>query len=360
MKRNFSEAFTLAEILIVVGVIGVVATTALPPLIENINERIWNARSMDTLAKLSEATNQMKVDDMLSGYANTDGFINELQKKIRITKRCDSQNLDKCFTPKFKLNEDTIETKNLKTIKNLWKTSADTNNNTVGLITMDGVPMVMAFDQKCERLDPYSNTPRNIEGISATLSCLHVVYDTNGAQKPNAVNKDIKTFNVVFSKGLPCVELTQGGLCVATTTFPELGLNTCDPNRLLDNGKQVSYYDTYGTAVLNCHHNQWAGAKKNCDDVEMRLPTMAELAKIADEIYKTQSRPIGALEDRTGLIFDNSNRFQIPYGSFIWSSQATAADTVYNRVFSTNGSTKYSNTKNGNFATTPMARCVSD
>lgn len=353
LGKNY-KGFTLAEILVVVGVIGIVTMTALPPLIEDVNERVWAARSQDTLAKFSEATNQMKVEDMLSGFANTDRFVDELQKYIKTTKRCNSSDLDKCFTPRFKLGEDHIETKTLKEIHNLWRTSSDRNNNTVALVMLDGTPMVIAFDQACERLDPFSNTPRGINGISATLGCLHMLYDTNGSAKPNAVGKDIKDYQVALTNGMACTQVPNGGPCVAKTDVAIRPVNTCDSNLVLDNGKKSGDYDNSGLSNPKCASNQWAGAKKSCENAGMKLPTALELAQMATDLYGTS---IDATGNKTATMdADKATHYGImSYGGYFWSSEQSDLGSGYCRLVR-QASTHYVSTLKD--YTVPFARCV--
>lgn len=334
--------FTLAEILIVVSVIGVVATTALPPLIENINERVWAARSQDTLAKLSEATNQMKVDDLLSGFANTDKFVDELQKKVKITKRCDSQNLEKCFTPQIKIEgEDPILTKDLKTSKKIYKTTTDTNNPTVGIMTIDGMPMVLSFDQNCERLDPFSNTPRNTSGTSATLGCMHILYDTNGMQKPNKLNKDIKGYQIDLDIKQCIIE--ANGVCFQQMAFTSIPItySECEANKESLGIKQCC-------PVNICKNNDyWAGALKQCNDQGMRLANDNELAALANYLCNTNTASGSSSGyDITDKVLNYSEAGKLGLAApgnnfYIWSSLEDGKDLAYMRYFHSSSYRKY-------------------
>lgn len=327
--------FTLAEILIVVSVIGVVATTALPPLIENINERVWAARSQDTLAKLSEATNQMKVDDLLSGFANTDKFVDELQKKVKITKRCDSQNLEKCFTPQIKIEgEDPILTKDLKTSKKIYKTTTDTNNPTVGIMTIDGMPMVLSFDQNCERLDPFSNTPRNTSGTSATLGCMHILYDTNGMQKPNKLNKDIKGYQIDLDIKQCIIE--ANGVCFQQMAFAPTPISGCPKN-----------YEGLGNkSACVSGGDYWIGAMKQCNDQGMRLPNHDELASLANYLYNTNTA--NSSFDGSDIIgkplnYAEAEKLGLPTSGYfyIWAPYEVSFTSGYHRFFTADSSERY-------------------
>ena len=67
MKRFLG--FTLAEVLITLTVIGIVAAITLPSLLVNVNERAWEAQKKALVARLSQAIPQL---ESLSGYGDED------------------------------------------------------------------------------------------------------------------------------------------------------------------------------------------------------------------------------------------------------------------------------------------------
>ncbi|MBS6602593.1 MAG: type II secretion system protein, partial [Brachyspira sp.] len=54
------SAFTLAEVLITLGVVGIVAAMTLPTVITNVNERIRKEQVRTVKYKLTQATDKMK------------------------------------------------------------------------------------------------------------------------------------------------------------------------------------------------------------------------------------------------------------------------------------------------------------
>ena len=69
MKKKLKEkrlsGFTLAEVLITLSVIGIIAAITLPSLIVNVNERSFDAKKRALVARLSQAIPQLST---LSGY----------------------------------------------------------------------------------------------------------------------------------------------------------------------------------------------------------------------------------------------------------------------------------------------------
>ena len=90
------KAFTLAETLITMAVIGVVAAVTVPALLTNIQERVQKEQLRSAKYKLTLATDKMKSLGLLDARYNsansTKLFIDELQKHLKIMKRCDGTN----------------------------------------------------------------------------------------------------------------------------------------------------------------------------------------------------------------------------------------------------------------------------
>ena len=94
-------AFTLAEVLITMAVIGVVAAVTVPALVINIQERVQNEQARSAKYKLTKATDKMKslglMDSRYNTATSTKDFINELRKHLKIMKVCDNNNLTECW-----------------------------------------------------------------------------------------------------------------------------------------------------------------------------------------------------------------------------------------------------------------------
>lgn len=253
LKRfNFKVklAFTLAETLIVLAIIGVVAVLTIPVLMTNINQNVFASAQDLAIKKIRAATDQMRTDDLITGYDTNDHFVDQFQKYYKTVKRCDSAHLRDCFPSTIKTTTgDDLNVSDLVTGVDLGQ-----NNNTsslVGLELINGISVVLAFKPDCQDIAPSNNT-------IDTTSCLALVYDLNGFGKPNQVGKDIWLLNANLNT---CIKL-PGGLCVAAgditfgpTTEPCMWFST----------------DMCGGV------NYWAGARDTCTALGMRLPTSSEL-----------------------------------------------------------------------------------
>lgn len=92
MKYQIS-AFTLAEVLVTLVIIGIVAVLTIPAVVKNHQEKTWNTASQVFERRLEEALKSMNAQETLSGYSNTRDFVEELAKHIKITKICENNDL---------------------------------------------------------------------------------------------------------------------------------------------------------------------------------------------------------------------------------------------------------------------------
>ena len=228
-------AFTLAEVLITLGIIGVVAAITLPALIENVTERKNSERHANIVYKVTQAMDIMKAHGELSGtYPSTEAFVDELQKYLKISKRCDSNHIADCWPTEKVIDGDgnEFEVSNAKTGKNL---SLNTNTNNVGLVLADGASIILNYNPeggKIDDTDPLVAVKKSLPVgggrskefvyTSNSTASIDFVTDVNGSAHPNketSNNKynDIRNlFAAKFTKGCAGEELSGLG-CVVNT-----------------------------------------------------------------------------------------------------------------------------------------------
>ena len=99
-------------------------------------------------------------------------------------------------------------------------------------------------------------------------------------------------------------------------------------------------YDPNGSSNAYCDTNYWAGAIKACKDKGMELPTRAQLAQLASNLYVDSSGnevTIGANEDKINLKVKDEYKDNPPLtlGYYYWSSEESTANNAYSRRFNT-------------------------
>ena len=101
-----NRAFTLAEVLITLGIIGIVAVMTIPNLVTDIQEKEWATASDTFIKKLEAAMKVMNTEDVLTGYETTEEFANELSRYFKINNVCQNTALNKCFSETIVMGDD--------------------------------------------------------------------------------------------------------------------------------------------------------------------------------------------------------------------------------------------------------------
>ena len=324
------SAFTLAEVLITLAVIGIVAALTLPGLIQNHNEKAWSTAKDLWEKKLTETVRRMNVDGVMTGHDTTEDFMNTFKNYMKVIKTCDNGDINKCYSPKIVTTgkddaPEEIETNGLTSASSMGLKEWQTNTNTMSFVVADGTTVIMAYQPECPYADP-------IEDTGSQVSCMAYMVDVNGKKGPNRVGKDIElSSGVAFST----CDNPIGDMCWSTEFQANRAINTCD-------GSEYEDLDSYGSSNSWCDTNYWAGAKLSCQEKGMELPTRAQLAQLASELYVKSSDgsavTIGANEDKYNLKVKDEYKDNPPIkynGYNYWSSEEGSALTAYYRRFST-------------------------
>lgn len=104
--RHFFSAFTLAEVLITLGVIGIVAAMTLPTLIAKYQEKVMITQLKKVYTELSQAVMLFKVDDNITNLSDSSlnsnaEFNNFIEKYLNVAKKCNSE-VSPCFSKSYK------------------------------------------------------------------------------------------------------------------------------------------------------------------------------------------------------------------------------------------------------------------
>ncbi len=275
MKNNVKKlAFTLAEVLITLGIIGVVAAVSLPILIQNVNERVNAEREANIAFKINQAMEKMRALGLLNAsYGSTEAFVDELQNHLKIAKRCDSAHIAECW-PTAKVidtNGEEYDVSKAKTGKDL---QLETTTNNVGIVLADGAAIILNYNPEAKTYDVGDAIKASKDAVGGKFyttnltAGLYYVTDVNGRKGPNSQQadkrNDIRSFNgAKFGKG--CAGKDVDGTCVfqlasySAATYP----TPCS--------------EAYSWCVNN---DYWQGAIDACDAIGMKLPTKDELLSL--------------------------------------------------------------------------------
>ena len=349
-------AFTLAEVLITLGIIGVVAALTLPALLTNIQSKVRAERSRSVQYKFSLATEKMARLNLIGPYDSTDAFVDELQKHLKISKRCNASNLRGCWPyDTVDLGDGkTWDISKTKTGKQFGMNTDDDNDYTsdnVGIVTADGTPMILSYNKKCKAIDSLEKlswtTTDNKPLTNPSASCVAAVYEINGTGKPNKLSNDVVLFNA-NKLGSGCAFEVNGKCFGAPFTPKPLTKAECEAEKGKLRIHACVYNDDY-----------WAGAVKQCGGLS-KMPLMADLGKLASQLYKGNPT-INAYRDYPKLQWDQDAATALGFtssGFIIWSGEERNSTTAYNRYFEYTSSYygKYNN-RDGSYA---QAVCLGD
>ena len=200
------KGFTLAETLIALVIIGVVAAVVISAFVYHINDKVLDAKRKTLLVRMNNAIPQM---EELSGFGNKNDLVNTaaydfitkgFSQVYKIGKVCNHEHIQECDIPeKIKRTDGKSEISFPTTIYGFSDTSRiDYYNNTkiAALQTINGDSLVVFYNQKCNNLiAKYTDREQFAPNI-----CVHFVYDLNGKNKPNQIGKDIGIISVLYGK----------------------------------------------------------------------------------------------------------------------------------------------------------------
>ena len=289
-------AFTLAEVLITLAIIGVVAAMTIPTLIANYQSKAWNTSAQVFERKLEEALKTMNTQQSLAGYSNTADFVAALGKHFKITRVCQNDDIMSCFEDKVIWGNEEVDMTKIKNASNFGQDDWDTE--LIGVQFANGTTGIIAYNPECKE-NPYTNQ------FTGT-SCLAILYDTTGFKTPNTQQKDLRGINIISLGGNNCaIELTDG-TCFTAPFKPE-PLTKAECEQLKDKlGIEKCYID----------NDYWAGAVKACGGVS-KMPNKAQLTTLAKEMKDTFINSSGSWDkDKLDEIgFETSSNY-----IYVWSS----------------------------------------
>ena len=353
-SQSKKAAFTLAEVLITLGIIGIVAALTLPAFISNVQGRIQAKRVENINQKLSKVTDKMAVQSGLIGYPDTMAFVQEMKKHMSIAKVCDNSHLAECWgTTEVDVGKDKPwEISKTKTAKTLKIGEPDTWADTVGIVTADGTPMILSYDKECNF--DVNNTGLQFDkssGKSNSLACISGVFDWNGGAKPNELGDDVLTLGKASGLGSSCA-FEVGSTCY-TAPFTPTPMRIAECEAAVAEGK---------LGIKYCHYDPdyWAGAVKQCGGVS-KMPTMAQLAELASQMY-VGNPSIGAKETKYHIQYDPNSPVSKSLGLtpsfYLWSGEEFSPYAAYGRDFNTTNLDWYGGSRNG--SSHPQAVCLGD
>lgn len=176
-------AFTLAEVLITLGIIGVVAAMTIPTLMNKTNDAEMKSAWKKNYSVFSQATAQMVNDNggSISGlFTDSDSVATQYSQYLQKSKVCTDAIAEGCRAPIIGLS----------------------NNPSVNVVATG--PGVVLSDGAY--FQPWLGDKDCKQAIGAPVvfyRCAGAIIDVNGSKKPNIIGKDNFEFHILENRILP-------------------------------------------------------------------------------------------------------------------------------------------------------------
>lgn len=189
------EGFTLAEVLITLGIIGVVAALALPTFIQNYQKTQYVTALKKAYTQFNQVLLQIAVDngtpDSIADYfaSGSIEYRNVIPSKFKVVKTCGTAAGDECFA-KFDDNYDGSANTTIR-----WTNDV---NSAYKFVTADGMSFALITSGSgCTTNYGFAAAP---DAPITNHVCGAVFIDINGTQKPNYHGRDVFEFYITSNK----------------------------------------------------------------------------------------------------------------------------------------------------------------
>ena len=199
--QQYKKGFTLAEVLIVIAIIGIVAAIILPTLNKDIKDKQYEVARKKLLITLGESLKQISVQGEMKDASDAKDFVEHtLKKRLKIIQTCENNKLQGCGletgTNKI-LTLSEIKATMPKQIGDLGSDIRNTqylstDSKSYGFVTADGVSVNFFYNPNC-RTDIKEAAHNSFDMI-----CANAIYDMNGLSGPNQFGKDIGIISVLY------------------------------------------------------------------------------------------------------------------------------------------------------------------
>jgi prepilin-type N-terminal cleavage/methylation domain-containing protein len=200
VKPACSKGFTLAEVLITLAIVGIVAALTIPSLINKCQKIVWAKQAQENYAILTQAFKRVLADNNTTSLSET-----ELWSKMHQYGFDSNDSLEEdFFTELGKYIKISISTSQQQRLVKSGETEYTTDRH-YSIYFPNGAEMLYYYIYK----HPYTEDCAEIKALGGSMCSLiwefHI--DVNGAKGPNEVGRDIFYF-VLSDEG---VLYPQGG-----------------------------------------------------------------------------------------------------------------------------------------------------
>jgi len=186
--RQHHFGFTLAEVLVTLGIIGVVSALTIPTLVKNHQRQTYTVQLQKVFNELSQAAEQVKVDsnspNLRESRLRRNGSAFLLNNYFKTTQRCNAASLGDCFSNDY--------------------INMNGSNVTIGNFIPAG--------SSCATIASGASI---CVGTMSAAGWINVAADINGKQGPNVVGRDLFTLAITNDGNVVAPGNASVGTCSA-------------------------------------------------------------------------------------------------------------------------------------------------
>ena len=221
---RLKRAFTLAEVLITLTVIGVVAAMSIPNLIANIDDSKFTGARERAVYNIREATRSISSNNGgLNGLGTSIQFRNVLATYLATSKLCDTTT--GCWHTANNSTKDAsgnvLVTVPINGAGVGWG-QVGNPGAAAGMILNNGTTMSVLYNTNCNE-NTYVYSATNDRGENHV--CANIIFDTNGFAPPNKTGKDIG-----FATVINPVNTVVAGIAPDTANLADANWSTAQSN----------------------------------------------------------------------------------------------------------------------------------
>ena len=186
MHKKRKTAFTLAEVLITLAIIGIIAAMVIPSLLNNINNMQYVTALKKIYSSLSQATQRIVNEEggTMEGLCDSNSCMKDLFLEYMIgVKSCEITSTNGCWH------------KSKKWFSFSGSPVYSTEESMSVLVGNDG--------SLIEFMNVAKNCNSKIESLTVPVACARMRVDVNGYKSPNTVGKDIFDFYLLKNRVVP-------------------------------------------------------------------------------------------------------------------------------------------------------------
>ena len=188
MKHSHSKGFTLAEVLVTLGIIGVVAAMTMPTLVSNHQRTVYVTQLQKVVNELSQAAEKATQENNAISLAetkyngnNANGARDFLNDNFKVVQNCNTD-LTPCFADTY----------------NRLDGSVFTLDTPITVVSLASGASISVFEQIYMKLNPYDCEIG--DGCYDDHGWYQLQVDVNGSQGPNILGRDL-FYMVLYSDG---------------------------------------------------------------------------------------------------------------------------------------------------------------